>query len=77
MEEWEEERPLTRSRSARFSRTPRTPRAMSPRKPDEERFLRNTCTRKSSNRPISARDPPRMTCSRRSSITHRPAFTVY
>ncbi|XP_038217019.1 microtubule-associated protein tau [Zerene cesonia] len=75
MEEWEEDRPLSRSRSARFSRTPRTPRALSPRKPPDDRFLRSSVRNKS--RPVSARDPPPMTCSRRSSITHRPAFTIY
>lgn len=83
MQEWEEEveeRPLSRSRSARFPRTPRTPRALSPRKhhDEEQRIQRNNekNRRASAARPASARDPPRM-CSRRTSLTQRPAFTIY
>ncbi|CAK1544057.1 unnamed protein product [Leptosia nina] len=77
-QDWEEEeRPLSRSRSARWSRTPRTPRALSPRKViDEDRFFRNEINRRS-YRPVSAREPPRSACSRRSSISQRPAFTIY
>lgn len=76
MQEWaESERPLSRSRSARFSRPPRTPRALSPRKApeDEQRLLRNN----ERNRRVSARDPPRSAYSRRASVTQRPAFTIY
>ncbi|XP_031763080.2 microtubule-associated protein tau isoform X2 [Galleria mellonella] len=83
--EWsEEERPMTRCRSAR---APRTPRALSPRRKivsthennDEDRVMRNNerNRRPSMARPASARDPPRSACSRRTSLTQRPAFTVY
>lgn len=77
--EWSEERPLSRSRSARAPRTPRTPRALSPRKPAPgERALRYGYDRerRASIRPATAREPPR-SCSRRTSLTPRPAFSVY
>lgn len=78
--EWtEEERPMSRCRSAR---APRTPRALSPRRkytPEEERVQRNNekNRRASMARPASARDPPLSACSRRTSLTQRPAFTIY
>ncbi|CAH2085548.1 unnamed protein product [Euphydryas editha] len=77
IQEWSEERPLHRSRSARFTRaartprTPRTPRAQSPRKGDDPIAVRS-----SKNRVISARDV-RSACSRRASLTQRPAFSIY
>ncbi|XP_014368249.2 microtubule-associated protein tau isoform X1 [Papilio machaon] len=80
LSEWSEERPLSRSRSVRAPRTPRTPRALSPRKPAPgERALRYCYERerRASARPATARDPPRSSCSRRTSLTPRPAFSVY
>ncbi|XP_028175186.1 serine/arginine repetitive matrix protein 2-like isoform X3 [Ostrinia furnacalis] len=85
-EEWNDDRPLSRCRSARAPRTPRTPRALSPRrKPqvlldEEDNIVRrnNERNRRSSMaRPASARDPPRSACSRRTSLTQRPAFSIY
>ncbi|XP_053605234.1 microtubule-associated protein tau isoform X2 [Plodia interpunctella] len=84
--EWsEEDRPMTRCRSARAPRTPRTPRALSPRRKytitveEEERVARNNerNRRPSTARLASARDPPSSISSRRTSISQRPAFTVY
>lgn len=81
--EWtEEDRPKSRCLSAR---APRTPRTLSPRRKvhavDEEDIMvqRNNerNRRKSVARPMSARDPPLSACSRRTSLTQRPAFSVY
>ncbi|XP_028025544.1 microtubule-associated protein tau-like isoform X3 [Bombyx mandarina] len=76
--EWEEDRPISRCRSAR---TPRTPRALSPRRHlpelDEVLVQRNNDRNRRAARPVSARDPPRSSCSRRASITQRPAFSIY
>ncbi|CAH2040549.1 unnamed protein product, partial [Iphiclides podalirius] len=76
LSEWPE-RPLSRSRSARAPRTPRTPRALSPRKPAPDDRRKELNRRASMGRPASARDPPRSACSRRTSLTPRPAFTIY
>lgn len=90
--EWSEEpRPLTRCRSARAPRTPRTPRtprALSPRKYtenfyDDDRVERNNernierSRRASMARPASARTPLRSACVRPTTLTQRPAFTIY
>ncbi|XP_073952372.1 microtubule-associated protein tau isoform X1 [Choristoneura fumiferana] len=83
--EWSEEpRPLTRCRSAR---TPRTPRAVSPRKYTEDfyddRVERNNernierSRRASMARPATARAPLRSACARPTTLTQRPAFTIY
>ncbi|KAF9409544.1 hypothetical protein HW555_011138 [Spodoptera exigua] len=82
--EWtEEDRPKSRCLSARAPRTPRTPRALSPRRriPNMEEDLvqrNNERNRRTSvARPMSAREPPRSALSRRTSLTQRPAFSIY
>ncbi|CAD0200389.1 unnamed protein product [Chrysodeixis includens] len=83
--EWtEEDRPKSRCLSARAPRTPRTPRALSPRRrapglEDHDMVQRNNerNRRTSVARPLSARELPRTTCSRRTSLTQRPAFSIY
>lgn len=83
-DEWSEDRPMTRCLSARAPRTPRTPRALSPRcqQPaiDEDELVRRNNARnrrQSVARPASARDLQSSACSRRASLTQRPAFTIY
>ncbi|KAG7310089.1 hypothetical protein JYU34_004629 [Plutella xylostella] len=80
--EWtEQQRPLTRTRSARAPRTPRS--ARSPRRDyteeEERRITRNNerNRRASMARPMSAREPTRSACSRGGPLSQRPAFTVY
>lgn len=80
-DEWSEDRPMNRCLSAR---APRTPRALSPRRRqptiDEDELVRRNNARnrrQSVARPASARDPPSSACSRRASLTQRPAFTIY
>ncbi|XP_037975540.2 microtubule-associated protein tau isoform X3 [Plutella xylostella] len=80
--EWtEQQRPLTRTRSARAPRTPRS--ARSPRRDyteeEERRISRNNerNRRASMARPMSAREPTRSACSRGGPLSQRPAFTVY
>ncbi|XP_022825778.1 microtubule-associated protein tau isoform X2 [Spodoptera litura] len=89
--EWtEEDRPKSRCLSARAPRTPRTPRALSPRRRihptsidgenmEEDLVQRNNerNRRTSVARPMSAREPPRSALSRRTSLTQRPAFSIY
>ncbi|XP_021194849.3 microtubule-associated protein tau isoform X2 [Helicoverpa armigera] len=86
--EWtEEDRPKSRclsARAPRTPRTPRTPRALSPRRrvpnmEDEDLVMRNNerNRRTSVARPLSARELPRSALSRRTSLTQRPAFSIY
>lgn len=80
--EWtEENRPKSRCLSARAPRTPRnlSPRRRVPAVEEEDMVERNNerNRRKSIARPMSAREPPLSACSRRTSISQRPAFSIY